>query len=279
MILKFSQFILEKYETESRGQRLDRIDAIEFYKANCSDWNLDSYKIYRGLPYEPNVHTIVKPNEYNRISSNTSNFYTKLIDNLPSWQKYPKRSKSIIGTNALDGALNYTKNDDDVVIVIPSNKSKIGVASYYDFWFSFNKAGIKNMKMFNAAMDYLFNRLNINNVTNDIEYNDLSEQKFKQTINVIGERMKDEKYISDNNISTSFFSNRTYLYGFINSDRQLFDYFNDILCPDNNDFNLINTTQQNLLKEYRGREIWTDGDCLLIKYSEYELFKKAVKEA
>jgi hypothetical protein len=109
MILKFSQFILEKYENPTRGIAITIDDAVNFYKENCSDWNLEAKQIYRGMPTVASSYLLYMPSEYTRESKNTYNVYTLLIDTFPSWSKFPKRSKSLICTEDLSKASGYKK--------------------------------------------------------------------------------------------------------------------------------------------------------------------------
>lgn len=74
-----------------------------------------------------------------RSSRNTNNLYTLIIDNHPSWSKYPKRSKSFICGNG-QNYHHVSGYGDSVFIVIPENNTTIGACRGDDIWESFPKA-------------------------------------------------------------------------------------------------------------------------------------------
>ena len=109
----------------------------EFFKI-AKDYSsaIEQYKkgniIYRGLDIRSDSFDIYHFNSIDnteRRSRNTDNYYTILINHLlPSFKEYPKRQ---IICSFDDGiALNY----GDLFIVLPKNKSKIGVVPKQDIW-------------------------------------------------------------------------------------------------------------------------------------------------
>lgn len=69
----------------------------------------------------------INPKKIQRFSKDANNAYYVLMDNLPSWQGFPSRSKSIIFTNQRSIATEYPGK---VYHVYPSNNSKVAYARY-----------------------------------------------------------------------------------------------------------------------------------------------------
>lgn len=88
-----------------------------------------------------------------RLSRNTENYYTHIINNDPSWSKYPRRQ--VIGALRLtDHGFGGTRYK-----IFPFDSTKVGVAPTDDIWDSFpelRKAGI-NPRRYNEFINKLLN--------------------------------------------------------------------------------------------------------------------------
>lgn len=93
--------------------------------------------IYRGFKSMEGSHVVMDSSTMRgRQSKNAdNNAYTLLIDNLPAWHDYPKRSQSYICSTSLGKAVGY---GNDVYVLIPHDDVKIGWCPERDVWFSFN---------------------------------------------------------------------------------------------------------------------------------------------
>jgi hypothetical protein len=92
--------------------------------------------IYRGLRGFANNYGIVDPKSApERRSANTSNHMTLLIDNLPSWKQYPKRSQSLVCSTKEKSAASY----GNLYYVYPSDQCKMGIVPTLDIWSAFYK--------------------------------------------------------------------------------------------------------------------------------------------
>lgn len=69
-----------------------------------------------------------------RKSRNTENYYTLLVDNLPAFKGWPKRSKSFITTNSWTLASGYTMGEGMVYLVLPINNTKLAYVNQPDIW-------------------------------------------------------------------------------------------------------------------------------------------------
>lgn len=135
--MRLESFILN----ESRSKTIDLERALDLIHTNCGKHVQGLLKgsrpsIYRGT--YTNIrggYALLDPTRGRaRISANTSNHMTLLVDNLPSWKNYPKRSKSAICSTS-DG---YAGNFGNIFYVYPYDKCKIGISAYDDFWEGFS---------------------------------------------------------------------------------------------------------------------------------------------
>ncbi len=78
---------------EGRGKSVQEEHAVDFIKNHCKKALkvfLDTNKvIYRGMDFRDSYYHI-DPKTGTRISANTSNEYTLIMDNDPRWKEYPK---------------------------------------------------------------------------------------------------------------------------------------------------------------------------------------------
>ena len=92
--------------------------------------------LYRGMRHMPGGFGFGDGSKLNRKSANTRNYYTLIMDNVPEWDPYPKRSKSFICSSQRSGAGGYGQT---VYVVIPLEGQDIGVCPAPDLWGSFDK--------------------------------------------------------------------------------------------------------------------------------------------
>jgi hypothetical protein len=147
---------LKQYLKESRSDSIEKFEAIDYIKKNCKK-ALDRVKkgdiIYRGMRQDSdNTYLFIDPTKGNpRVSANTSNHTTLIIDNSPKWKSYPKRSRSIICST--DKA--YTHGFGNMTyIVFPYDSCTYGVCPTTDIWGSFMKTTKAYIDQFNERLDF-----------------------------------------------------------------------------------------------------------------------------
>ena len=130
----------ETYLTEGRSKPLKEEDFIKLIKSGKYDDAIKGFDkkqgiLYRGVMDSKHIpYSIIDPTKGRlRRSANTSNEYTLLMDNLPEWKDYPKRSRSLICTTDKW----YADGFGDLKIVLPVNGAKLGVCTSEDLWDSF----------------------------------------------------------------------------------------------------------------------------------------------
>lgn len=216
--------------------------------------------IFRGVQSMDKETLYVKPSKHIRSSRNTENYYTWLLEFLPSWEKYPKRSRSIICSSDPRSADGY----GTVYEVIPKNEALIGVCPESDFWRSFPRImirwGIYDMDYFNSRLSELCSIFGI-------KLEDITDREgFKNNLDklpVDKSRLLDSikswnwdkrKVISD--LEQNFHGN-------------WIEYFDDLFDPEINGFTLQQAFQFHI--NGKAREVWTDSDCVLLKYNSDSL--------
>lgn len=91
-------------------------------------------RIYRGLSYSESKFLHKPQMQFGqRVSANTENYYTLIVDHDPAWSDYPPRSSSIIASNQSHVASGY----GTTYLVLPEGDPQIGICSKADYWISF----------------------------------------------------------------------------------------------------------------------------------------------
>jgi len=126
-----------KYESLAASKIIDLI------KQHCSDaeWMITSNNpIYRGesdggiaAQVEKTGAAIIDPSKTERVSRNTSNYYTMIMDNNPECSAFPKRSRSLICTMDAQRAASHAHGGQPVIL-IPTNGVRIGIVNRPDIW-------------------------------------------------------------------------------------------------------------------------------------------------
>tara|TARA_R110000868_G_scaffold9620_6_gene47602 strand:+ start:34743 stop:35552 length:810 start_codon:yes stop_codon:yes gene_type:complete len=145
--------------TESQwGQRLVPVSAYFKYHDQFTPAREafdQGRRIYRGIyVYDTDFFYQPRMQPGTRKSANIANWYTLIMDNVPEWSKFPKRSASVICTT--DPA---ATNDYGVTFnVLPFGDPIIGICPQEDIWFSFpllKKVGMEALDELMEAMGIL----------------------------------------------------------------------------------------------------------------------------
>jgi hypothetical protein len=261
MIKTYLQFI-----NEGRSVEISTDNVLYTIEKYAPWYNVNNVKepIYRGLKgFEiqkedgsyPNAF-ITKPSESIRPSAA---YYNILIDNLPEWKDYPKRSKSLICSTDTRGAGSY----GEVYRVIPLIEGfKLGVCPTHDLWTSFNEG----LKLFEP--EFHLRGLDDFDLINRELFSYLSSIHGKVDTTTYASILKAyEIFESLTSMPTEIARIRTATRG-----EKLIDFFNKVLDPVKNGFKHIGYNNSTRIKTEnmvgkRYKEVWTSADCLLIKES------------
>lgn len=149
--MRFDAYIIQ----EGRTKPIDADTAIPWMKKKCGKYikGLVSGKIptiYRGIRNFTGEYGIVDPKSASeRRSANTMNHTTLLVDNLPSWKRFPKRSQSIICSTNFANAQSY----GPIHLVYPTDQCDIGVVPSMDMWDGFQKRMRSDIPVFNRLLN------------------------------------------------------------------------------------------------------------------------------
>lgn len=243
----------EKLSGRSQVIDMDNIkDVLEKY-ASWYDVNCKT-PLYRGLksndlPREDNF-LILDPSTYDRNSVDTDNYYNLIMDNMPKWFEYPKRSKSIIGSLDKSTAEDY----GNLYRVIPIfENSKVAIAPKFDIWWSFDRAFRNNNPMYTECE-------NCDGTGDDERFNtvcascggsgDIEVTSLKQ----FNDKLKKDFRLDKNKYTWNEFKNKV---------KNALPIIKDIFDPSANGFRLIDYNNDTNI--HKDAEIWTEAKCLLIR--------------
>jgi hypothetical protein len=245
--MRLKQHINEsRYLTPSRSVSIDFDKGIELINKECKN-ALVAYRsghmFYRGNDSDA-LMLLVQPSKFVRVSANTMNLYTIIIDNSRLWDDYPKRGKSIICSTSYSTANSYS--DNVPYIVFPKDGYKIGICPESDIWQSFKNIG--PLYLFNADFADFVKSLGVKFRSDDLKTS-LDLRKLCNELDEIISKMDDKIKV------ISFL--RNYSGNLMKSLENMFD-------PKRNDFKVVNDIRE-LPKG--NNEVWTDSDCYLVNHS------------
>jgi len=256
-MVKFKDYILN----ESVGYQ--KIDAEEIVKYKSQILAAASYPtIYRGMESSAD-YILGDGNLLNRKSRNTDNLYNMLMSEiLPSWNRYPKRSKSFICS--LDE--NFANGYGDLFIVIPLENQDIGMCAGTDIWESlhhlekkFYANGIKysDATSFNERMNELMRYYYDQEIDSDSK-----ETCLKHLSLIEKEILDDTNIMKDKSVSPLLSLLKKEL-----EDRPLISVLDGWFSPKLNRFNLVKPYQ---LPDMAANEVWMSGKVLFISEENYK---------
>jgi len=244
-------------------------ETVDYVIENCSEWLDNPTKITRSI----DAYDVAFYSEpVTRFSKDNKNFYTLLIDHLPSWKDYPKRKKSFMATLG-----NTHIGGDNTYVMIPLNGAKIAVAPEYDIFTCFKRTHTHG---FNFGIDTFFDKIDELCKVFDIFLSDSNFTVFKKQIK---ELQKEISILSNSRLS-KILDEHFYIDDFIYQHLQkgsIWKAFVDIIEPKINDFRLL--TIQEIYKnldDIRGdnKEIWTDSPCIFVNVVDVESFLDLIEE-
>ena len=170
---------------------------------------------------------------------------TLLMDNLPSYKKYPKRSRGMICSTDKSTAGDFA-GFGNINHIIPYDTTKIAVASSFDIWESF-PAMINNTYQVSDFNDYLDNLFNDFNIQKPKTWSDLKSALIQ--LNTEYDKFKD----------TSFdYGDKILKVPLFDTSRDIMKYLNTWLSPTKNGMKMgINNLKPD-------REIWIQGESTLV---------------
>ncbi len=237
---------LYQYLNESRSKSLTLEQFEQLKEQNCShiteNYKNNKVHLYRGI-HNKSPFLYTNPTKEKRVSRNTENYYTLLFDEiLPSWNGWPKRSKSVITISNIDP---FHSPYGSLYRVFPYNNTKIAQCINYDIWVSFENNLHLALDDFNVVLNYISTYYNI---------------KIGETKHQLLQFIKDVDNIKEINNNAPYKANN-FIQQYQESNKTFFNYLNDVLSPVKNKFKILSLT--NKIDCYK--ETWIEGECLLEK--------------
>jgi hypothetical protein len=229
-------------------------------------YRLVKSEYYNDLKIVTNVYSeynIVDPKTINRVSPYAiNNLYNLCLSNLPSWEKFPKRNKSLIGGdyNVINSRCKY---DAKIMIVIPLEES-IAVCPNGDIWDSFKYIDDYLDEFFDTLSDHI--RYYLKKPIDDKNWDNFSSilDEYDKVRNPYDEY---RNYLNTNIDIISKWETK---------EISTLEILNAILDPTTNNFKIINYNGS--VKIDPNREMWTDSKSLLIEKSNFVGFiEKIIK--
>lgn len=254
-----------------RSKNIEREQAIKLIKANCKKTMKTQRWLYRETKKYGDF-VISDPTVGVRYSRNTSNFITMSMSNLPSWSKYPKRTKCLVCSTGRSGAYSYGHFENTKYVVLPYDKCTIGVAPSQDIFASFKKLTY-SVPTFNNSIQRFAKKYGI-------KIDDTSWSSIKSGLESLAAKWnigdgEEMGYPTDNKSSEKM----RYITDVINSWREaggkqtFMDFFNDFLSPRKNEFSLYKAGDSGIPTEEK--EAWVGGGkCVLVSFFAFEYFKE-----
>jgi hypothetical protein len=258
------------YLNENRSISIDRQTFLNALKTNCSHF-IEYYKrtgdgLFRATSNSDD-YLYIKPSNHIRKSVGVKNYYTWLIDNSNEWVSYPKRSQSVIFINDYSIADTYSSS---VYYVIPYNGSKIGICPSEDIWESFDKFDLTYFIDFIDSLLLSLKKISTKNVN-------LNIHNYKDLINSFNIIEENQEYLFKIYKKFNYTKYRMYQ-EYLDSNMTFNDYIHKCFDPQLNKFKLINTNSLNNIPNSSRREMWTDGECLLLYYHSSTTLDDILKE-
>ena len=279
---------------ESRSTELSKDEFKKIMKSECKDFIKNPMILQRSKTKSSSEYSFMDPSKSTRtqLKDETVGVQTQhhllLMENLPSWNKFPLRSKSIIGVTNKSINTSYGLHR---YFVIPFDGAKFGVAPGEDLWTSDCKLIGDKDDMFKET-GYLHFSFD-DRFSDFLKYNSISDNSYDSMISDLQNKLEntevDFKYESDDvefklgklrmqNLMSLFKIN-----GFEDVESAIDHYFS----PDKfvsygrnglkigfevMDYNsLVNYSQDSNL------EFWTESPCL-IYYLDNSLSSSSIQE-
>lgn len=231
---------LYEYIQRGRGDEISEDKALELLRKNCSKslkaWQKNSgYYITRNTPKSGSYYYVnpAKSSEP-RVSRNTKNYYTIIIDNSPLWKQYPKRSESLI---CMSGNLQR------MFYMFPYDGVKIGVCPESDIWKSWNNIFVR-LHLLNTDIWNMFVNANIKFKIDMTKLKD-----FKNACKGF-----DKAYEKKGYDDAPYWFNKNY-------SGDLYKILEKLLSPKTDNFKLLKSGDK--LPDFK--EVWFSGECIMIR--------------
>lgn len=258
--MKINEVISPDYRNPIDGDELLSVALSPTYK-----WYFEAFPykaaIFRGRRNNSKNFLLVNPAAVGRKSANTTNEYTLLMSNHPTWKQFPRRDSSIICTTSSRTAEQYGYT---YAVVLPQT-FKVGICPANDLWASFDLSsmGLRDLDRIN---DYL--RSTVPSPKQDLTYQELADgiNNYKFSVDSLPQSRREQVPPLQYIYQTANTTGKTPL-----------DVVMDVLDPYTNHFGIATTISGLRAVEGYNYEVWTSDNCLLIDNEQYLTISKEVR--
>jgi hypothetical protein len=267
---------------ESRTSELTEEEFRKILHEKCKDFVKAPKLLQRSKSSEGPIFSYINPKSFDRAPLKKSDRFTDgvesrhhtlLMDNLPSWSKFPKRSQSVIGLTSADQRVIFGFHR---YLIIPFDGAKFGVAPSSDLWSCqvHITDGFPNTSQRPGQLPVLisfndkFSELMIVNKISDNSYSEMMSDLQKQ----YDEWLKDS-FSAIKSVSLGAIKINKLFRKFKEGEfKRVEDGFNHFLTPDRfcgtdlddlEGFHVMDWRYLSNLDRWHSYEFWTDSECLI----------------
>jgi len=247
-----------EYTNNTRSSSLTEEEFIRLLNNNCTDWLRNPSMLIRFKNKVDDKFSLIDPKLHVRKSISDLNYVTILLDNLPSWSEFPKRSESVIFSYGIKN--NRGAFGGELYFIIPFDNANFGVSPSSDLW------AVKNNDVFDYSLteDILHGFSKMGAPTNYSDFSKWASNQFSH--DTISE--------FENNGRGNYMTRSIFIKYKDHKDIPFMEWFDNISSPSNwyrnnvygfklLDYNGLVNLDLRGGKGDHGRECWTDSNCLI----------------
>jgi hypothetical protein len=267
---------------ESRTSELTESEFRKILHEKCKDFVKAPKLLQRSKTSEGPIFSYINPKSFDRAPLKKSDRFTDgvesrhhtlLMDNLPSWSKFPKRSQSVIGLTSADQRVIFGSHR---YLIIPFDGAKFGVAPSSDLWGC--KVDVTNYRPLRTDPTFSFNDF----FSEMMVMNKVSDNSYSEMMSDLQELYKEFESLlvyspvekSQSSKSTDWLIHLIPLFKKFHESKfeSVEDGFNHFFSPDRfrgtdlddlEGFHVMNWSYLTNLDRWHSYEFWTDSECLL----------------
>lgn len=261
---------------ESRTSELSEDEFRKILHEKCKDFVKAPKLLQRSKSSEGPDFSYINPKAYDRSPLKKSDRFTDgvesrhhtlLMDNLPSWSKFPKRSQSVIGLTSTDQRIIFGFHR---YLIIPFDGAKFGVAPSTDLWGCQVHITDQRPLMEDLTLSFndKFSEMFLVNKTSDNSYSDMMSDLQKQYDEWLKDSFSAFKSVSSDILKINKLFKKFKEGGF----KKIEDGFNHFFSPDRfrgtdlddlEGFHVMDWPFLTNIDRWNSYEFWTDSECLI----------------
>lgn len=261
---------------ESRTSELTEEEFRKILHEKCKDFVKAPKLLQRSKSSEGPIFSYINPKSFDRSPLKKSDRFTDgvesrhhtlLMDNLPSWSKFPKRSQSVIGLTSADQRVIFGSHR---YLIIPFDEANFGVAPSADLWACQVHVTDQRPLMEDLALSFndKFSEIMVVNKISDDSYSEMMSDLQTQYDVWLKDSLSAFKSVSSEILKINKLFKKFKEKGVKNVE----DGFNHFFSPDRfrgtdlddlQRFHSMNWHYLSNLDNWHSYEFWTDSECLL----------------